>query len=191
MFGPKGQQPRAIDEWAKGERRKHGERARPLFIFIGSGGDCKRITLFRRGETFAFLPEHCQHHLLSAVCATMETTSNEYLQRLRECMPILLCTYWTLAAGAAAFALLPVDLAPGVRCCNACVPDHLLLHKQIKQPKCGAETQYSSQQREASYVTTSLERSWAASPTSWSHSNGFYISMLPDQSATPACFIVS
>jgi len=96
-----------------------------------------------------------------------------------------------LAAGAAAFALLPVDLAPGVRCCNACVPDHLLLHKQIKQPKCVAETQYSSQQREASYVTTALERSWAASPTSWSHSNGFYISMLPDQSATPACFIVS
>ncbi len=126
-----------------------------------------------------------------SVCATMETTSNEYLHRLRECMPILLCTYWTLAAGAAAFALLPVDLAPGVRCCNACVPDHLLLHKQIKQPKCVAETQYSSQQREASYVTTALERSWAASPTSWSHSNGFYISMLPDQSATPACFIVS
>ncbi|KAL0032500.1 hypothetical protein WJX77_004147 [Trebouxia sp. C0004] len=30
-------------------------------------------------------------------------------------MPILLGTYWTLAAGAAAFALLPVDLAPGVR----------------------------------------------------------------------------
>ncbi len=63
----------------------------------------------------------------------METTSNEYLHRLRECMPILLCTYWTLAAGAAAFALLPVDLAPGVRCCNACVPDHLLLHKQTIQ----------------------------------------------------------
>ena len=63
----------------------------------------------------------------------METTSNEDLHRLRECIPVLLCTYWTLAAGAAAFALLPVDLAPGVRCCSACVPNHLLLHKQTKQ----------------------------------------------------------
>jgi len=122
----------------------------------------------------------------------METTSNEYLHRLRECMPVLLCTYWTLAAGAAAFALLPVDLAPGVRCCSACVPNHLLLHKQtVKQnSRCGAEMQYSSQQRGASYVTTALEPSWAASPTSRSHSSGFYISTLPDQPATPACFIL-
>ena len=66
-----------------------------------------------------------------SVCAAMEMTSNEYLHRLRECMPVLLCTYWTLAAGAAAFALLPVDLAPGVRCCSAC--DHLVLRKQTKQ----------------------------------------------------------
>ncbi len=62
----------------------------------------------------------------------METTSNEYLHRLRDGMPVLLCTYWTLAAGAAAFALLPVNLAPDVRCCSACVRNHLL-HKQIKQ----------------------------------------------------------
>lgn len=40
-------------------------------------------------------------------------------------------------------------------------------------------------------MTAALEPSWAASPTSQSHSDGFYISMLPDQSATLACFIAS
>lgn len=92
----------------------------------------------------------------------MPLVIDDHVRLVIESMPALLYTYWTLAAGAAIFALLPIDVAPNFRCWKSWVSQYVLLrrcHAAVSHVgSCGAEAQCSFQQHEANSATADLER---------------------------------
>ena len=126
---------------------------------------------------------------------TMPLVLDDHFKLVLESMPALLYAYWTLAAGAAMFALLPVDVAPNFRCCKSWASQYVLLRRcraAISQVgSCSAEAQCSFQQQEANSATADLERDSAGSLISWSHSNGLYTFTSLEHSATAAYYTVS